>query len=84
MNTYTSVYLQKPTSILKKTEVTKQKYHKTWTFNDLLSVGDKVLKKNIVNESWKVKIEAKWTDPYTIVEGTAVGHVNSRKNMGMF
>ena len=53
-------------------------------FNNLFSVGDKVLKKNMANELCKAKMKMKWKTPCTIVEVTVVGDINSRTNMHIF
>ena len=49
-----------------------------------LSVGDKVSKKTMTNESHKAKMNMKWTGSYIIVEVSVVGDVNSGTNMGIF
>ena len=50
------------------------------TFNIPFSVGDKVLKKNMANASYKANMKMKCMVPYTIVEATAVGDANLRTN----
>ena len=53
-------------------------------FNSPFSVGDKVLKKSMAKESHGAKMKTKWTGPYTVVEVTAVGDINSRTDMDIF
>ena len=42
---------------IKKSQVTQTKYHNMWAFNNPFSVGDKVLKKSMTNESPRIKNE---------------------------
>ena len=76
--------LAKSHNSIKKAQVTQQKYHNIQTFNNPFSVGDKVLKKNMEDKAFKVKIKTKCTGPCTIVDVLVVGNINSRTDMGIF
>ena len=45
-------------------------------------MADKVAMKNMADESHKVKMEIKWTGPYTIVEVTADGDYKLKDKHG--
>ena len=55
-----------------------------WIINNPFEVGEEISKKNMANDSYKVKMKTKWTEPYIIVEVSAVGSINSRINITIF
>ena len=76
--------LAKAHTNVKKSQVSQQRYCNMQTSNNPFEVGKKVLKKNMVNDSCKVKMKTKWTGPYMIVEVPVMRDINSRINMAIF
>ena len=69
--------------ICTKEQVTQQKYYNMQTFNKPFSVIDKVLKKNMANESYLAMIKMKEAIPYTVIQVSAVRDINSKTNMNI-
>ena len=60
--------LAKTHSNTSKRQVTQQKYYNMRSFNSPFSLGDKVVKKNMADESYNANMTTQWRGPYTIVE----------------
>ena len=67
-----------------KKQVSQQKYYNMQTFNNPFEKDEKVLKKNMPDNSYREKMKTKWAGSYTIAEVSAMGgSINSRINIAI-
>ena len=69
---------------IKKLQASQQKDYNIQTFNNPPEVDEKVVKKNMADDSHKVKMKTRWTGSFPIVEVSAICGIHSRINMAIF